>query len=665
MRYTTERHDRIVAVIVALSMVLSVGVAPVAAGVGGGEGQTARAGSMALTTSINSCTTISTPGQYVLANDITNTGASTCIRITASDVVLDGAGYTIDGIDGAGTRGVHVYEEPTEQEPGITLTNVTVTNLGVSDWGEGVRFDRVSNGVVDEVEAWSNEEGVRFDVLSRSHDVYGSSLVENTAGLVLSGSGGAEVQENYVENNDVGIDITSDENAVVDNELVYNYDGVEVYSAVGTRILGNHFETHRSTSVNLRWGATETTVRGNEIVGSQKALAGIWIGGSDNEIAENVVVDSGENGIAVARGEGNWIVGNQIEDTVSGLAVYTAHNNEFEGNTVRFTTYAIRIEDDAWANVFQNDDVANNTWAFSAVYNSTAQVENLFIGDSTTPTTLSFEGHDAAIRAVGSPPTTPSYLGSLGKFVGTNATSASGYLDLSVHYTDTEVQQAGLDESRLRLWSHRGSWKQVPSPNGVDTTNNVVSAKVTDFGVIAPLATTENLSRIEFTYGDYGGNLNIEVNGDFRNIDWFTDIHGATIGGASVTVTSSSVSGGQQGTVEIAGTIESFSVGGQEMWMDDVVFGSASRPRATVDFATLTPYQSQYAVGETFRSSPDNVSMTVEPFFFWDGTRYNGGEAIPSTNSPPMSGGSGQDMYPANVNLRFDIDGVVNATSGP
>jgi hypothetical protein len=248
------------------------------------------------------------------------------------------------------------------------------------------------------------------------------------------------------------------------------------------------------------------------------------------------------------------------------------------------------------------------------------------------------------------------------------AAGVGSYVDLSVHYTDQEVNQTGVNESMLRLSRYDGSWTDVPG-SSVIPNRKVVWGNVTDFGVIAPLApnssSDDNVSRVAFKYGDYGGNLNIEVNGDVRNIDQFTDIHGTTVGGASVTVTSSSVSGGQQGTVEITGSVDSFSVGGQELWIDDVEFGSASKPLAVADFATLTPYQSRYLVGEEFRSSPDDVHVVVENFTWSDGTVYGGGEARPSNTSPPMSGGSGQDVNTDNVNLRFDVAEIVNRTSQP
>ncbi len=91
-------------------------------------------------TLIGDCTTISSPGEYVLRHDILNSPAVSCIKITSSDVVFDGAGFTIGGTKANFTVGLSVYD------PSATLTNVTVKNLQVNDWFYGIYYQKVQNG---------------------------------------------------------------------------------------------------------------------------------------------------------------------------------------------------------------------------------------------------------------------------------------------------------------------------------------------------------------------------------------------------------------------------------------------------------------------------------------------------------------------------------------
>lgn len=77
------------------------------------------------------------------------------------------------------------------------------------------------------------------------------------------------------------------------------------------------------------------------------------------------------------------------------------------------------------------------------------------------------------------------------------------------------------------------------------------------------------MNSLKLLFGEYGGNLNIEINGDFVNFEDFAAINGATIGGVGVSVPSGGL-GNDMGTLELSGSIETFLIGGQELFIDDV-----------------------------------------------------------------------------------------------
>ena len=79
---------------------------------------------------------------------------------------------------------------------------------------------------------------------------------------------------------------------------------------------------------------------------------------------------------------------------------------------------------------------------------------------------------------------------------------------------------------------------------------------------------------LSLMFGEYGGNLNIDINGDFQNFADFADIDGTMIG--RVTVSATNGLGNDQGTLELTGPINSFAIGGQELWIDDVCHQPAS-----------------------------------------------------------------------------------------
>lgn len=82
------------------------------------------------------------------------------------------------------------------------------------------------------------------------------------------------------------------------------------------------------------------------------------------------------------------------------------------------------------------------------------------------------------------------------------------------------------------------------------------------------------LQRITFAFGEYGGNLNLVLNGRFVNFNNFLDIDGQLIQGVRVKVVSGG--GGQDmGKIDFMGPINDqmwwshLAIGGQELWIDD------------------------------------------------------------------------------------------------
>jgi len=78
------------------------------------------------------------------------------------------------------------------------------------------------------------------------------------------------------------------------------------------------------------------------------------------------------------------------------------------------------------------------------------------------------------------------------------------------------------------------------------------------------------LSKLTFKFADFGGNENIKVNNDFRNVSNFLGLNNTSIGGVNVTVTAVQNISSIRGEVVLQGPISGFTVGGQEFWIDEV-----------------------------------------------------------------------------------------------
>ncbi|NIR43229.1 MAG: hypothetical protein GWM93_05005 [Gemmatimonadetes bacterium] len=102
-----------------------------------------------------------------------------------------------------------------------------------------------------------------------------------------------------------------------------------------------------------------------------------------------------------------------------------------------------------------------------------------------------------------------------------------------------------------------------------------LDVEVNNINLRFALGTADGLTLL---FGEYGGNLNLEINGDFRNFENFNQLNGASVGGTSLVVTGGA--GNDQGTLAVDGTISSFAIGGQELWIDNVCPGGESQRKS-------------------------------------------------------------------------------------
>lgn len=109
---------------------------------------------------------------------------------------------------------------------------------------------------------------------------------------------------------------------------------------------------------------------------------------------------------------------------------------------------------------------------------------------------------------------------------------------------------------------------QAAGGSGLDlNTNNVTVEFLLD----------KSISALSMRYGDYGGNVNLWINGELLNTADFADLDGKTVNGVLIEVAKTE----PRGTLTLSGVLEKFAVGGQEFWIDDVLFDPISRlPRS-------------------------------------------------------------------------------------
>lgn len=255
-------------------------------------------------TPIESCTVISEPGHYVLTQDVSpsDESESACIEIRASDVVLDGDGHSITG---------NSYSTGVEA---VSVQNVTVVDLAVTDHAYNVRFDNVTDGVIT-------------NVTSRDSDPVGAGVtVSQSEQVVISESkiGGSSLDGPAVGLRDAaGVE-------VADNTFVDGYNGIEAVRTTNSRVSGNYLSVD-GVAITLESGS-ENVIENNTI--EHRPQIAIEVGGHDNTLRDNAI-ELAYDGIVVTGSE-HTLADNDVT-RVEGWAAsaegrnHTFVNNEFSG----------------------------------------------------------------------------------------------------------------------------------------------------------------------------------------------------------------------------------------------------------------------------------------------------------------------------------------------
>ncbi|MFC6940263.1 PKD domain-containing protein, partial [Salinirubellus sp. GCM10025818] len=193
-----------------------------------------------VTAQIDSCGVIDRPGTYTLTTDIQDSSDTPCLQVTTSDVVIDGAGHTIDGdtsANGSAHVGVLVEQPGTEPE---TVRNVTVEDLTLTEWNTGIAYRRVADGQV------------RNNVVSDS--ITGIQLFGTTANT------GHTVTDNTVYDTRRGIAIEGTTDSLFTNNNVSgNYEGLYLLGASGNTIRNHVLESNTRRAIQLDGSGPDNT----------------------------------------------------------------------------------------------------------------------------------------------------------------------------------------------------------------------------------------------------------------------------------------------------------------------------------------------------------------------------------------------------------------------
>lgn len=226
----------------------------------------------AIGTSITSCSNLNASDTYYLTTDITNSGATVCMNISADTIILDCQNYKIDGTDSGGSIGVLI---------GANRDGIQIRNCEITDWDSGIQtntfdtsidifYDKINSNyyAIDAYNTWdldidntemnnnyaglwsSRMHGIIIGESNINYNQFGVFSVENDNWLLIWNN---TIKNNVVEGIDIGNSVfsPSDDARIYENFIMSNGIGVYFNNVTDINIYENYIT--ESSSYGIRF----------------------------------------------------------------------------------------------------------------------------------------------------------------------------------------------------------------------------------------------------------------------------------------------------------------------------------------------------------------------------------------------------------------------------
>jgi parallel beta-helix repeat protein len=242
---------------------------------------------------ITGCTYITSPGEYILTQDLLNLDVSPCINIQADNVILDCQGHILDSL-GMPTGIKIVRFSP-------TTSNVTVKNCVLRRWHDGIYIYNSNYNTLINITPEYNYNGIyiynsNYNTLSNIttyQNSYGIflyysdyTIMENLNitytheyGISLLNSNFNNLSNITFNYNNYGIRIENSNNNVIRDSVIKNSGsyGIRIISSQGNQIFNNIFN---NTNNFYFYGDIYTNYWNTTLTQRTNIVGGPYIGGN-------------------------------------------------------------------------------------------------------------------------------------------------------------------------------------------------------------------------------------------------------------------------------------------------------------------------------------------------------------------------------------------------
>jgi parallel beta-helix repeat protein len=297
---------------------------------------------------------------YTFTNNITDS-----IVIERDNIVVDGAGYTVQG---AANTGISADD----------LTNVTIKNTNIKNFAYGISLESSSGSTIVGNNITNNTWGISLG-FSSSISIFNNDIGDNGGGIWLGYSSNNSISGNNITNNNEGIylSVSDDSNMISGNNITNSvYYSVSLESSSNNTISGNNM-MNNSVGIELR-SSFNNVLSGNNLTANN--LYGIYLdSSSNNSISGNNIANS-YYGFLLESSSNNSISGNNIADNEDGLYTHSSSNNMIFGNNIAAdSSDGISLESSSNNSIFGNNmtNSYDGIYIHSSSYNNSISENNI------------------------------------------------------------------------------------------------------------------------------------------------------------------------------------------------------------------------------------------------------------------------------------------------
>ena len=266
------------------------------------------------------------------------------IVIQRDNIVVDGAGYTLQGV---GT------------ETGINLsgrTNVTIVNMEIMEFYSGIYLYSSLNNSLSGNNVANNNYGIVL--LSSSYNlISGNNITNNGESIVLDGSSSNSVSGNNITNNYRGVSLySSPDNTLRNNSMNNNYN----FAVYGTEL--SHFVNDVDVSNTINGKKVYWLVNEKDLIISPSTfphLGFLVLVNCANITVQNLEIANNGQGVILAFTTNSIITQNTITNNNNGVGLYSSSYNLISGNNITNNGESI-VLDGSSSNSVSGNNITNN-----------------------------------------------------------------------------------------------------------------------------------------------------------------------------------------------------------------------------------------------------------------------------------------------------------------